>query len=226
MSKIRKIVRDFTPPICLRFAKLLIRGNSNAVQGKEQPAEYYDQTFSDKEHWKSHYTESHYFPLWTVVADRMRGRGNSRILDIGCGPGQVACMIKDTPGIDSYVGVDFSSKRIAQARLVCPEYDFFEVDVFNTDMLETLTYDTVLIMEFLEHIEQDLKVLERLKQGSYVLATVPNFPSAGHVRFFETVQDVESRYRKHLGNIRVDEIIADNKGMKYFIVEGFVQRSA
>ena len=51
---------------------------------------------------------------------------------------------------------------------MCPDFKFEQVDVFKTDLLETLSYDTVLIMEFLEHIEKDLEVLERLPANVYV----------------------------------------------------------
>ena len=226
MPTIKKILKDLLPPICIRTAKSLTKGRkpntSFANYGKEQPAEYYDQKFEGNDHWKSHYTSSHYYPLWTVIADRLKNRGGGRVLDIGCGPGQVACLLRDTPLIKEYVGVDFSAKRIEQAKQVCPEFNFEQVDVFKTDLLETLSYDTVLIMEFLEHIEKDLEVLERLPAGVYVLATVPNFASAGHVRFFETCEEVKARYEGKIDNIRVDEILANEKGKKYFIIEGMI----
>ncbi len=226
MLTVKKLLKDLLPPICVRAARSLTKSRNskktNANFGQEQPAEFYDQKFDGNDHWKSHYTSSHYYPLWTVIADRLKSRGGGKILDIGCGPGQVACLLKDTPLIQEYIGVDFSGKRIGQARQVCPDFKFEQVDVFKTDLLETLSYDTVLIMEFLEHIEKDLEVLERLPANVYVLATVPNFPSEGHVRFFETCEEVKTRYEGKIDNIRVDEILANEKGKKYFIIEGLI----
>jgi 2-polyprenyl-3-methyl-5-hydroxy-6-metoxy-1,4-benzoquinol methylase len=187
--------------------------------GVEQPAEFYDHSFERKSHWKEHYTESHYYPLWTVIADRIRRMRATRVLDIGCGPGQVACLLRDI-GIADYKGLDFSTARIAHARAVCPEFEFYAANVFENDLLESYRYDCVLLTEFLEHIEQDLAVLERVRPGATVLGTVPNFPAAGHVRHFESADAVKARYQHLFVNLEVDAILKDRGGATYFMLQG------
>jgi SAM-dependent methyltransferase len=189
--------------------------------GAEQPPEYYDEVFRAANHWRRHYTKSHYYPLWTIIADRIQRAGINSIIDIGCGPGQVANLLRDK-GVSKYLGVDFSPARVEQAREVCPDYDFVVADVFETDLLETYTYDCALIMEFLEHVENDLEVLKRIKAGTFMLATVPNFPARRHVRYFNSVDEVRKRYKQCLESIRVDEHLADTKGKKYYILEGYL----
>lgn len=230
MSRVPPFVREITPPILFRLAKSVVRtmrspSKKTAVGGIEKGADYYDETFEAADHWKNHYTKSHYYPLWTVVADRIKSRGKTKILDIGCGPGQVACVMGDTEQVDDYLGLDFSNKRIAQAQRVCPKFKFLQADVFTSDVLDNHDYDTVLLMEFLEHIDQDLEVLQRVKKGVYILATVPNFDAPGHVRYFGSVKEVEQRYQDHISDIRVDEILANDKGIKYFIIEGHKRRT-
>ncbi len=190
----RDVLRDLTPPVMWRFfaRSMMRRTNRQWTFGAEQPPEFYDHTFRAA-HWKQHYTDSHYYPLWTVIADRVRRHGTKRIVDIGCGPGQVACLMRDLK-IDHYLGLDFSGERIAHAKQVCPEFEFVQADIFQTDVLETAAYDTVLVMEFLEHVEEDLAVLRRLRRDTYVLATVPNFPATGHVRYFHDADEVIARY--------------------------------
>jgi len=234
---IKTAIRELTPPLLWRCASRLRHAARRPRAGKpsreprpsdkfpfgcEQPAEFYDLTFEEADHWKQHYTESHYYPLWTVVADRICRAGAQRVLDIGCGPGQVACLLRDR-GIPQYCGVDFSAARLRQARAVCPEYEFAVEDVFLTDRFDTMDYDAVLVMEFLEHIQRDTEVLERLRPGTYVLATVPNFPSRGHVRHFEHAAAVRGRYAPLLGDIDVTTILADNRGKSYYLIEGRVK---
>jgi len=154
-----------------------------------------------------------------VIADRVRQAGAKRILDIGCGPGQVACLLRDI-GVPQYKGLDFSPARLARAREVCPEFEFVAADVFQDDSLESYPYDCVLMMEFLEHIERDLDVLQRVCPGTSVLATVPNFPAAGHVRHFADPREVEARYRPLFERLSVTALLADQRGTKYFILQG------
>ena len=145
----KELVREMTPPVLWkmlgklrRFGQRRHKGNQDGkwTFGAEQPAEFYDETFKDYDHWKTHYTASRYYPLWTVIADRIKRRQVKRIIDIGCGPGQVACFMRDI-GVDDYLGLDFSHERIAHARSVCPDCEFRETDVFDTDVFETTEYD-------------------------------------------------------------------------------------
>ncbi len=200
-----------------KFRRSISRGEFQ--YGVEQPPAFYDETFRRGAHWKEHYTDSHYYPLWTVIADRIRRSGAARVLDIGCGPGQVACLLRDM-GIDEYIGIDFSPERVAHARAVCPEYTFYSADVFATELLEDYPYQCVLLMEFLEHIERDLDVLERIRRGSLTLATVPNFAAAGHVRYFANCEQVQSRYGHYFSEFDVTEILSNQHGKTYFILQG------
>ena len=75
-------------------------------------------------------------------------------------------------------------------------------------------------MEFLEHVEEDLMVLDRIRAGTYVLATVPNFPADGHVRHFQDEAQVKARYEALISSIRVDAILEDTNGKTFFLLEG------
>jgi len=215
-------LRGMTPPFLWKTGVKLGRRFGFVEKfeyGQQQPAAYYDQRFELSNHWKLHYTKSHYYPLWTVVADRLRRAKVRRILDIGCGPGQVARLLSDR-GFDGYTGLDFSPSRIKAARECCPGMDFVVADIFASDVLESHAYDCVLTMEFLEHIERDLEVLSRIRTGTFVLGTVPNFPAAGHVRHFQDCEEVRVRYQPLFESLEVYDILADEKGRRHFILEG------
>ena len=187
--------------------------------GVEQSSDFYDYTYAGSKHWKKHYTQSHYYPIWTVIGDRVRRKRPKRVLDIGCGPGQVACMLRDI-GVPEYIGLDFSKARIARARDICPEYEFLTENVFESQIFEIDNYDLILATEFLEHIEHDINVLEKARKGTTVIGTVPNFPATGHVRHFKNTEEVLLRYRSILSELNVTPIFSKAKRKIYFVLQG------
>lgn len=222
--KVNDYLHDLAPPILWRLASRLRAhtghpANQGFRYGSEQPPEFYDATFNQSEHWTRHYTQSRYYCLWTLVADRIRRASVERVLDIGCGPGQVACLLRDAATVE-YKGLDFSSARVARARAICSEYEFYVEDVFKTDLFDTFGYDCVLMLEFLEHVERDLDLLERIRPGARVIGTVPNFAAPAHVRYFSAAEEVRSRYEAALRAIDVTTVLANERGKAYFIIEG------
>lgn len=222
----KDLMRAITPPFLWRAASRMKAAwqRANAEEpgyayGVEQAADFYDYSFEQAPHWRSHYIDSPYYFLWTLIQDRVRRMQPSAVLDIGCGPGQVACLVRDA-GVPRYMGLDFSEARIAQARSVCPEYEFVAESVFESDLLEHWGYDCVILMEFLEHVEDDLSVLARIRPGARVLATVPNFPARGHVRQFADESEVKRRYEKLVDDLEVVAVPANTKGKTYFVLEG------
>lgn len=224
-SKLRDFVKRCTPPILVD----VLRGSSRAPKapnnessqgsGSEQAAEWYDRSFERAEHWREPYTTSRYYFFWSVIVDRLVRDGKDGILDIGCGPGQFASLARDR-GVKRYWGLDFSEKRIEQARKVCPEFPFFMEDAFLTDKFNTLDYQVVVMTEVLEHVENDIGLLQRIKPGSRVLGSVPNFPYKSHVRHFKSAAEVEHRYKPVFTSLQVDEFIANSTGHRYFLLDG------
>jgi len=216
----KKLVKELTPPIIWRLARrTYYRAKSGWIIGQERGAEFYNQTFLASEHVQNHYTKSSYYPMWTILADRIMKSGITSILDIGCGTGQFASFLQDK-GLLQYLGIDFSVECIQQARNICPEFNFMISDVFETDLLSTQDYDAVVCLEFLEHIKRDLEILDQIRSGTIFFGTVPNFPSKAHVRHFKNAQQVFERYEKKFQNFTVDTHLANATGTLFFLMEG------
>lgn len=210
-------LRDLLPPVLWRWLQRRRRRAAARRWGfaQEQPPAFYDEMLALSDDLTAHYTQSRYYPVWTVVADRLRRAGARSVLDLGCGPGQVAALLRDA-GLTEYLGVDFSPARVRQAQRVCPSARFVCEDVLAVPG----DAEWVLALEFLEHVERDLEVLRRLRPGTRVLATVPNFAAAGHVRWFASADEVRERYGPLLRDLRVDEILAGPSGRRHFVLEG------
>ena len=144
------------------------------------------------------------------------------MLDIGCGVGGLATLLRDK-GLEGYCGVDFSAVRLAQARKICPEFRFVEADAFTTDLFETLDYDAVLSLEFLEHVERDIEILNKIKSGTRFMGTVPNFPHASHVRHFQDIEQVRTRYQQCFESLSVDWLVENEQGKTFYLLDGLIR---
>ncbi len=162
--------------------------------GPEVSKTYYDDIYKDSQKYSEEGERSVYSRVWDEIVARIDKGRHTRILDIGCGPGQFAeYLLQRCPSIE-YTGVDFSRVAIDAAKKRCPPGTFVEADLFQTDILDEGEYDLVVALEVLEHLEDDLAVLGRIPAGKDVIFSVPNFDSFGHVRFFPTVASVDERY--------------------------------
>ena len=90
----------------------------------------------------------------------------------------------------------------------------------ETALYEAANYDTVIATEFLEHVYEDLSVISKIKSGTYVIATVPNFPYVSHVRHFFDTEEVAARYKSFFDEFNVVEIRGDALTKKFFLLEG------
>jgi 2-polyprenyl-3-methyl-5-hydroxy-6-metoxy-1,4-benzoquinol methylase len=167
--------------------------------GKEQDNNYYNKVFEVSQTYKNSYKTSHYFEGWQKSLNWINISQNKKckVLDIGCGPGQFAEMLLDH-GVESYRGFDFSNIAIDIAKKRIPKWNSnFQVsDIFTTDILDKEEYDVVCIFEVLEHINNDIDCLNKIKAGAIILLSVPNFWDPAHVRIFDSIDKVIERYQE------------------------------
>jgi len=218
--RLKKLVKELSPPILLTGMKTFGRfvSRSHGKPGERSPA-WYDRAFSRTVETHKHYTEAKPYFLWAVIADLMARDGVRSVLDVGCGSGQLALLLRDR-GIPEYCGIDFSQKRIEWARKSCPGFSFIAADAFQTDLLATFPYDAVVCAEFLNHIQGDTDLIQRIRTGARLYAIVAGFSYDSHVRFFRDAAEVRSRYAAYFQDFRVSPFIADRKGKAYFLLEG------
>jgi 2-polyprenyl-3-methyl-5-hydroxy-6-metoxy-1,4-benzoquinol methylase len=165
--------------------------------GKEQDCVYYNAIFESSTSYKQGYKHSHYFPGWQKAVEWLKrsNKADMKIMDVGCGPGQFAEMLKDN-SFTSYYGFDFSEVAIDIAKKRIPEWisQFQTADIFSSGLLESSAYDAICIFEVLEHLDNDIDCLSLIKSGTTVILSVPNFWDPAHVRIFDSVADAIARY--------------------------------
>jgi SAM-dependent methyltransferase len=118
------------------------------------------------------------------------------VIDLGCGTGTLSDYFTG-----QYTGLDISETAIRKAEEIRRHDAFFDVcDVANDPDLTVAGFDTIVLSEFLEHIENDehliKRIIETADEGARLVISVPNdhaFNCDEHVRFF-TIPELRQRF--------------------------------
>ena len=184
---------------------------SSKLNSVELSQAYYDEVFGESQEYAKEVEDSVFRNMWDEAVNRINNGGYARILDMGCGPGQFAeYLIQRCPSIE-YTGVDFSKIAINAAKERCPSVIFIEADIFQTDILEKGEYDLVVALELLEHLENDLALLNKIPVGKKVMFSVPNSDAFAHVRFFPNEEAVTDRYSLCFSDLQIMPITLANQ---------------
>ncbi|QDT06291.1 hypothetical protein K227x_47000 [Rubripirellula lacrimiformis] len=188
--------------------------------GQQQPG-FYDDMYASSEEYRKPFWQSRYYFLWTVLVERLRTGGASQVLEIGCGSGQFAELLYRDLNL-GYLGVDISQEGIRQAtQKGLANYRFETADAIQSPILTDASYDTVVCTEVLEHIEQDLEMIQRIKAGTRCLCTIPNFPYVSHVRHFASCREVTERYGGLFDDFSVWGLAGTHReGVVYYLFDG------
>ena len=172
--------------------------------------DFYNKVYEKEHRYVENYTELLCYPVFQVVRGMLDEIENPKILEIGCGTGQFAKMLWDS-NVKDYFGIDFSEKAIEKARILSPQA--FEIaDIRKYEISND--FNTVILMEVLEHLADDLDVVYRIPDGINVIMTLPRFDDPGHIRIFKSREDIIDRYGEF---IHFDEII---RYASWFIAKG------
>lgn len=167
---------------------------------KHKGSEYYDDIYKTSEVYQAFYKDSRYYILWTQIIQLLKQFPKPKILEIGCGTGQLAHYLYDE-GYRNYNGFDFSPEAIAIARKTVPQSfavaNAFEKDSYNID------YNVVIAAEFLEHVDDDMAVLDNIREGTAIILTLPTFDDPAHVRFFKTRRQLHNRYYTRIDDMKI-----------------------
>jgi len=153
----------------------------------EAKSKYYDDVFQS-----GVYNQAARMPLYKRIFSIIKKHDNPRVLEIGCGTGDLGKLLVDE-GIP-YRGFDFSEKGLENCRNICPDGDFHFGDAYDPKMYEPYDYNIVVALEVLEHID-DLKVIENIPPDVMLIASVPDYDDESHLRLYtDPKKDIFDRF--------------------------------
>lgn len=160
-------------------------------------AEYYNKVFARP------YDTTRYHLLYSHIGSLLKP--GVSIVDLGCGTGDIVSFL---PPKVKYHGYDFSATAIKHAQ----EWHNGTFEVSDLRTLEIPKSDVVLCVETLEHLEDDIGLIQRIAPGTRIIFTVPSFPDPGHVRTY-TMHDVVARFQSL---VRIQVVVRFNWLFNYW----------
>lgn len=135
----------------------------------------------------------------TAVLKRLDGwmpiNGTTKILDLGCGPGNLILALKRV-GYESVTGVDISPQSVALA--VSKGCDVEQCDVISFLKNTPERWDVIIASDLVEHFTKDdlLEMLQEIEMhltdGGCLIIQTPNAisPWASHLRYGDITHEV------------------------------------
>jgi SAM-dependent methyltransferase len=120
------------------------------------------------------------------------------LLDIGCGNGELTCLIAEAFGTFDVLGLDASATAVDVARARCPRASFRQVDLNSNagELLDLQGWAThAVCSEVLEHLDDPVAALQNVRSlvrpGGRLFITLPAGPMSSFDRYLG--------HRKHYG---------------------------
>jgi SAM-dependent methyltransferase len=187
-------------------------------KNREEDSPYYDKVYADSLGKNGEYAklpkDCVYAKLWERTLHHICV--TERIFDLGCGVGQFENLALEY-GDKIVRAIDFSKVAIDNAKKINPSIaDVFSVqNLMSKETYAFNDYDVVVMLEVLEHINNDLFIFQNIPSGKKIIFSVPSFMCKAHVRNFPYLKDVQNRYETYLHFITTEKIIHSVRGDKY-----------
>lgn len=166
---------------------------------------HYAKNIKQKGEYSKNYLESRYLPLWELALSKISK--NDYIADFGCGVGMFASLAYDRNYNYSY-GIDFSKVAINKAKSNVPNWEnkFLIGNLYDDNIFKLKSYTCAVLFEVLEHIQEDIKVLQNIPKNTRVIFSLPSFDYKSHVRFFQNKKQIKQRYSQHMRVKSIKEV--------------------
>src|SRR5215211_3553404 len=185
-----------------------------AAQGRRGNEDRMEATFYEDYylHENSHWWFRWRYELITKLVTALKREGTFRILDAGCGTGQ---MTKQLEGIGEAVGMDSAVEAIAYAQSRGVER-LVRGSITAPPFAEG-SFDCVLALDVIEHVDDDLGILTSLfrviKPGGHLIITVPAFDALWSEH--DEINHHKRRYRARHLKLLIQEAGFDVERLTY-----------
>lgn len=150
------------------------------------------------------------FPAYALRAGAAIARTRGRVLEVGCGIGNMTRHIAQRPEVQSVLAVDgFASATAELESLALPKVNVQTAAADGLALPQDRQFDTVVMCEFIEHLypDEELRLLEALRPhlapgaGWVVSVPVGWLEDPHHVRAFSPAAFARHLH-KHYGTVQ------------------------
>ena len=157
--------------------------------------------------------------LINLIASKIKG---NIVLDIGCGSGHLINTL-EKKSIKT-TGLEPIKELVSIAKKRNPNSNITEGNVKEITSKITEKFSTITIVDVLEHVQDDTKVIQdlynRLEEGGYLIIVVPAFP------FLFSIRDLSmGHFRRYTKNDLIQKVLKNNfkiKEIRYWNMLGFL----
>ncbi len=212
--------RDF----CINKDGIIV---SNEYPENERNNKQYNNYYRNKKKEEKHISKNKiknkpYYNIALKLFNKYCFDMTKNILEIGAGNGCFAKRFikKFKPKIyDVYESSFFACEMIKKKLIIINEETEINICIRNFKKVNNLEkYGCVIALDVLEHINDDIKFLEKFKENTWVLMSLPTSLNIKHVRSFLTPDSIAYRYRNILRMYQIIEQSKKNKYPKRYIV--------
>ncbi len=169
-NEIKPTFNDILALLLLRLAKI----NRKKLSSDQSYDDFYEEFFEEKDNVSYEIDARMRVRRDTILNYLKEFPGNLKILDIGCGLGDV---LSELPDNYTLFGVDYAKSNVNYAKIRLKG----KAEIFNSSIyelpFESYSVDIGLCLEVLEHIEDDEKAVREIsrviKPGGILIAAVP-----------------------------------------------------
>ena len=176
--------------------------------GTEMKEEGYNAAYH-RAKYLAYYKDTRWYPRFKLTAARINK--DERILEIGCGTGQLANLLFDQDKTN-YIGYDFSEVGIKQCHNLGLYPMIFKIgNAYDPELYKD--YDVLLCCETLEHVK-DLDVLENVEKGKKIVLSLPDFPAPNHLFHITSEEQLKQHYNGIIAFNYIEKVDA------WYVAEG------
>lgn len=140
------------------------------------------------------------------IVDNIRQYLGKRILDVGCGIGNLTKFFSDR---ELTIGIDKTNSYLEKFNLnIRGKAKSFKIDILDDNRIPELlkfNFDTILCSNVIEHIEYDIKAINNmtslLQQGGRLILIVPAYKF-----LFGTLDKLDLHYRRYAKKELIDKV--------------------
>lgn len=171
-----------------------------------KPSSWYQAVMTDM----ARYGRSPYKERNQRLAIMVKQADPKKVFEFAGSGGHLAKEILDTvQGITLYHHSDFADVAVTYARNLLKQYlncEISKIDIDASYKNVNWSFYDCFVTTSLEHLEHDLEIIGKMPSNSKFLFSVPDFPSADHIRVFKNREAVVERYESRLLFLEVERI--------------------